>query len=68
MTNREFFNSLAYNPHDSVELKLHYLGIEQDDYIWGNGWLGIFEDKKIGLKCYPSTNVAKDFERQMVFI
>ena len=53
MTNREFFNSfLAYNPHDSVELKLrHYLGIEQDDYIWEKlVWLGIFEDKKIGLK------------------
>ena len=53
MTNREFFNSfLAYNPHDSVELKLrHYLGIEQDDYVWEKlVWLGIFEDKKIGLK------------------
>ena len=53
MTNRDFINSfLAYNPHDSVELKLrHYLGIEQDDYICEKlVWLGLFEDKKIGLK------------------
>ena len=53
ITNRDFINSfLAYNPHDSVELKLrHYLGIEQDDYIWEKlVWLGLFEDKKIGLK------------------
>ena len=53
MTNRDFINSfLAYNPHDSVELKLrHYLGIEQDDYIWEKlVWLGLFEDKKIGFK------------------
>ena len=53
MTNRDFINSfLAYNPHDSVELKLrHYLGIEQDDYIWEKlVWLGLFDDKKIGLK------------------
>ena len=29
----------------------YYLGIEQDDYIWEKlVWLGIFEDKKIGLK------------------
>ena len=53
MTNRQFINSfLAYNQSDSVELKLrYYLGIEQDDYIWEKlVWLGIFEDKKIGLK------------------
>ena len=53
MTNRDFINSfLAYNSHDSVELKLrHYLGIEQDDYIWEKlVWLDLFEDKKIGLK------------------
>ena len=53
MTNRDFINSfLAYNPHDSVELKLrHYLGIEQDDYIWEKlVWLDLFEEKKIGLK------------------
>ncbi len=53
MTYREFINSfLAYNPHDSVELKLrYYLNIEQDDYIWHKlQWLGIFENKRIGLK------------------
>jgi len=53
MTNREFINSfLKFNTHDSVELKLrHYLRIEQDDYMWEKlVWLGIFEDKKIGLK------------------
>jgi saccharopine dehydrogenase-like NADP-dependent oxidoreductase len=53
MTYRQFINSfLAYNFHDSVELKFRYqLRIEQDDYIWEKlVWLGIFEDKKIGIK------------------
>jgi saccharopine dehydrogenase-like NADP-dependent oxidoreductase len=53
MTYRQFINSfLAYNSHDSVELKFRYqLRIEQDDYIWEKlVWLGIFEDKKIGIK------------------
>lgn len=53
MTYRQFINSfLAYNPHDSVELKLrYYLKIEQDDTLWEKlVWLGIFENKKIGLK------------------
>jgi saccharopine dehydrogenase (NAD+, L-glutamate forming) len=53
MTNREFINSfLKFNTHDSVELKLrHYLRIEQDDYMWEKlVWLGIFENKKIGIK------------------
>ena len=53
MTNREFINSfLKFNTYDSVELKLrHYLRIEQDDYMWEKlVWLGIFEDRKIGLK------------------
>ena len=53
MTYREFINSfLKFNTHDSVELKLrHYLRIEQDDYMWEKlVWLGIFENKKIGLK------------------
>lgn len=52
MTNREFINSfLAYNPTDSVELKLrHYLKIDQDDTLWEKlVWLGVFENKKIGL-------------------
>lgn len=53
MTYRDFINSfLAYNKSDSVELKLrHYLKIEQDDTLWEKlVWLGIFEEKKVGLK------------------
>jgi saccharopine dehydrogenase-like NADP-dependent oxidoreductase len=53
MTHREFINSfLAYNPWDSVELKLrHYLKIDQDDPIWEKlEWLGIFDNTPIGLK------------------
>jgi len=53
MTNRQFINSfLSYNPSDSVELKLmHYLHLDQDSDIMEKlEWLGIFEDKKIGLK------------------
>jgi len=52
MTKRQFINSfLAYNPHDSVELKLrHYLKIDHDDYIWDRlVWLGIFEDEPLNL-------------------
>jgi saccharopine dehydrogenase-like NADP-dependent oxidoreductase len=54
MSYRDFTNSfLAYNPHDSVELKLrHYLKIEQDDIVWEKLLeLDIFNPtKKIGLK------------------
>ncbi len=53
MTKRDFINSfLAYNPHDSVELKLrHYLKIDQDDEIWFKlVWLGIFENTPLNLK------------------
>ncbi|MCY1720246.1 saccharopine dehydrogenase NADP-binding domain-containing protein [Prolixibacteraceae bacterium Z1-6] len=53
MTYREFINSfLYYHPSDSVELKLyHYMKIPMDsDIIPKLKWLGIFEDKKIGLK------------------
>lgn len=53
MTHRDFINLfLAYNPHDSVELKLmHYLKIEQDDTLMDKlTWLGLFEDTPIGLK------------------
>ena len=53
MTYREFTNSfLAYNPHDSVELKLrHSMKIDYDDEMWFKlEWLGLFDDKKIGLK------------------
>lgn len=53
MTYRQFLNSfLAYNPDDSVELKLmHYLRIDHDsDIMHKLEWLGLFEEKKIGLK------------------
>lgn len=53
MTYREFINSfLAYNPYDSVELKLrHYLHMDQDSEVFDKlQWLGIFESKKVGLK------------------
>ena len=54
MSYREFTNSfLAYNPNDSVELKLRsYLKIEQDDVIWDKLLeLDIFNPtKKVGLK------------------
>lgn len=53
MTHRDFINSfLAYNPHDSVELKLrYYLQIEQDDVIWDKlVWLGIFDHTPLNLK------------------
>ncbi|PTM05319.1 MAG: saccharopine dehydrogenase [Bacteroidetes bacterium] len=51
-TYRDFTNLfLAYNPHDSVELKLmHYLNIPQDSDVMDKlKWLGIFSDTKIGL-------------------
>jgi saccharopine dehydrogenase-like NADP-dependent oxidoreductase len=54
MSYRDFTNSfLAYNPNDSVELKLrHYLKIDQDDVIWEKLLeLDIFNQKKmVGLK------------------
>ena len=54
MSYREFTNSfLAYNPNDSVELKLrHYLKIDQDDIVWEKLLeLDIFNpNKKVGLK------------------
>ena len=54
MTYRDFTNSfLAYNPNDSVELKLrYYLKIDQDDIIWDKlVELDIFSrTKKVGIK------------------
>jgi saccharopine dehydrogenase-like NADP-dependent oxidoreductase len=54
MSYRDFTNSfLAYNPNDSVELKLrHYLKIDQDDEIWGKLLeLDLFNPhKKVNLK------------------
>lgn len=54
MTYRAFTNSfLAYNPYDSVELKLrYYLKIDQDDIVWDKlTELDIFSPTKmVGLK------------------
>lgn len=54
MTHRQFINLfLAYNRHDSVELKLkHYLKLEQDDVdMWEKlEYTGIFSQEKVGLK------------------
>jgi saccharopine dehydrogenase-like NADP-dependent oxidoreductase len=54
MSYRDFTNSfLAYNPNDSVELKLrYYLKIDQDDEIWEKLLeLDLFNPhKKVGLK------------------
>ena len=53
MTNRDFINSfLLYRKHDSVELKLAYhCNISMDSpEMQKLKWLGIFEDKKIGIK------------------
>lgn len=53
MTFRQFTNTfLAYNPHDTVELKLmHYLNIPQDSEIMEKlKWIGIFDNIRIGLK------------------
>jgi len=54
MSYRDFTNAfLAYNPNDSVELKLrHYLKIDQDDIIWDKLLeLDIFSrTKKVGIK------------------
>lgn len=53
MTHRQFINTfLAYNPNDSVELKLmHYLSIPQDSDLMDKlKWLGLFDDTPLGLK------------------
>ena len=52
MTYRDFTNTfLAYNPTDSVELKLmHYLNIPQDSELMEKlEWIGIFDNTQIGL-------------------
>lgn len=62
MTYRDFVNLfLAYNPNDSVELKLmHYLGIPQDSNIMEKlKWTGMFSDTKINL---PNATPAKILE------
>jgi saccharopine dehydrogenase-like NADP-dependent oxidoreductase len=59
MTYRQFLNSfLAYNPNDSVELKLmHYLKIDQDNDIMDKmESLDLFSDKVVGI---PNATPAK---------
>lgn len=67
MTYREFINSfLYYHPTDSVELKLyHYMHIDQDsDIIQKLKWLGIFSEKKIGLKDATPARILEHILRQ----
>ena len=62
MTYRDFVNQfLAYNSHDSVELKLmHYLGIPQDSDIMEKlEWTGMFTNTKINL---PNATPAQILE------
>lgn len=52
MTHRQFINSfLAYNPYDSVELKLaHYLNLElESEEMYKLKKIGIFENEPVGL-------------------
>lgn len=68
MSYRQFTNLfLAYNPHDSVELKLmHYLNIPQDSELMEKlTWLGLFEDRPIGLeKATPAQILQKLLEEK----
>lgn len=67
MTYREFINSfLYYHPTDSVETKLfRYLHIDQDsDVIDKLEWLGIFDDKPIGLKKATPAQVMEHLLKQ----
>lgn len=54
MTHREFVNSfLAYNQHDSVELKFkYYAGLSHDDdeLFEKFEWLGLFDNELVGLE------------------
>ena len=70
MTHRDFVNSfLAYNPHDTVELKFrYYMKIDQDDEIWDKlVWLGLFEDTPIGIKedATPAQVLQRIMEKKM---
>ncbi len=67
MTYREFINLfLAYNPTDSVELKLmHYLKLDQDDTLMDKlKWLDLFSDKKIGLKNASPAQILEHILKQ----
>lgn len=65
MTYRQFLNSfLAYNPYDSVELKLRaYLKMEHDDpAIQLIEWLGLFKNDPVGL---PNATPAQILQKRM---
>lgn len=65
MTYRQFLNSfLAYNPRDSVELKLRaYLKMDHDDLSFHLiEWLGLFEEDVIGL---PNATPAQILQKRM---
>ncbi|NVK27179.1 MAG: saccharopine dehydrogenase NADP-binding domain-containing protein [Flavobacteriia bacterium] len=68
MTHRSFLNTfLAYNPQDSVELKLmHYLQIPQDsDLMEKLDWLDLFEEIPIGLdKATPAQALQHILEKK----
>lgn len=68
MTYREFINSfLAYNPSDSVEIKLkQYLNIQQDDVdLWEKlEWLDLFSDKKVGIKNATPAQILEEILKQ----
>lgn len=53
MTHKDFINSfLAYNPYDSVELKLaHYMNLPiTSQEMFKMKWLGLFNDEPVGLE------------------
>jgi len=71
MTYRQFINSyLPYHPTKTVEEKLaDFMGYGTDDYrFYRLRWLGLFEDKKIGLKnATPAQILQKILQEKLVF-
>lgn len=71
MTYREFVNSfLPYHKTKSLEEKLYeYLNVNPNDYkLYRLRWLGLFENKKIGLKnATPAQILQKILEEKLVF-
>lgn len=67
MTFREFTNTfLAYNQHDSVELKLmHYLQIPHDSDLMDKlRWVGIFDETIIGLENATPAQILEHILKQ----
>lgn len=71
MTYRQFINSyLPFHPTKTVEEKLaEFMSLSIDDYkFYRLRWLGLFEDKKIGLKnATPAQILQKILEQKLVF-